>query len=284
MRTATVNHVSNLAVRRIVCGLIAASMIFVGRPAVADRRDDDRRDDDRSERSERSERGERSDRGGRSEGGDRSRWSERSRGGDRSKSSERSQSLDRMKAFQRSEPSAGASSGGGLPTFDEIAEYVEATLESKKDYEKGDLITQSDVAAIIARLEQAGLPVRVKQDGFDPLLPDSHKLVAVLRTKEGAAFVRQLKNSDVLDRMARLAEFAEGLDLVQKIVASGDVKYALLLDDQQVCQDLEAKYFGNPSMANFAVLSGKAYDSDQFLEHLELLYDLTVNNIARPVE
>lgn len=169
------------------------------------------------------------------------------------------------------------------PPFAEVAAAAKDHFATLKDYKRGDLITQRDVDPLLKRLHGMGFDVRAKEEGVQVLLAEQDPLVRLLRTGKGKEFMRALSAyPQALDRMARLAKFAEGRALVTKLVGNHDLKGVAELCSFEGARRLEAAFFNQLCMRNFDVESGFAYTEEQYLSHLRTMHLLAEKNLSRP--
>lgn len=173
-----------------------------------------------------------------------------------------------------------------VPPFALVEQVVARELAKKPGYKSGDLITRGDVAGVKPQLEKLGFHVDKTSKGLEVLLPDDHPLAAAFRTPQGAALAAKIKNLELaLDRMDRLCHFADGLDLVRKIVVAPNALEVI----EQICapesvQGLAAKFPNEPACQVLDIPSGRAFTQRQYLEHLRTIHMLAELGLTRPGE
>src|SRR5689334_20221167 len=81
-----------------------------------------------------------------------------------------------------------------LPTLAEVKAIVETQLRARTDYAPGDLISRQEVEPIFNELISRGVPLMDGQEElYDDFVPEKSRLVRMLRTPEGIAFMHQVK-------------------------------------------------------------------------------------------
>lgn len=174
---------------------------------------------------------------------------------------------------------------GAVPTIQDVQKLFESHLAAKPGYHPGDLITQSDVAPVLRRLEQLGFSIRQKQQGVEPLLPEGHPLVQLLRTPAGTKLMRRMQPYGVAyDRMERLLHFRAGQEIVMKIIETQNIEAVAALCTTETADRLEVQFVTEPSCRNFSSLSGRAYTLEQYLEHVRTMHRLNELKLSRPAD
>jgi len=173
-----------------------------------------------------------------------------------------------------------------VPPFSVVEDLVGRELAKKKNYKEGDLITRGDVAGVYPQLEKLGFNARQVSKNLEVLLPDDHMLAVLMRSPQGEALAPQIKNLELaLDRMDRLCHFAEGQDLVRKLVVAPN---ALAVVEQlclpETVQGLSQKYPNEPACQVLDIPSGRAFTQRQYLEHLRTIHMLAQQGLTRPGE
>jgi len=172
-----------------------------------------------------------------------------------------------------------------LPPFAVVQQLAEQHFAKRLNETTGDLITKSDVEPLVDELEKLGFPVRDKEQGIQVVLAEGHWLVRVLRTREGTTLMSQSRHLPAAyDRLERLSRFAEGREMVLKIVGSGNAALVEWLCTPEAARELELRFANEPACRNFDVQSGHAYTAEQYLEHLRTLHLLAERNLSRPGE
>jgi hypothetical protein len=105
----------------------------------------------------------------------------------------------------------------------QVQQIVVAHFGSQTAHSPGDLISQSDVAAIFKKLAEAGWqPVDQKKILADTL-PDENSLVCLLRTSKGRKFMGKVSGFELIyDRMDRVSQVSSGLRNLTAIVGLPD--------------------------------------------------------------
>jgi hypothetical protein len=110
----------------------------------------------------------------------------------------------------------------------EVQQLVADYFSRQVDYRPGDVITQSDVAAVLKNLAAAGWQPPDHQQILASTLSDDNAVASVLRTKRGRRFMRKVSGYEsIYDRMDRLSRVSGGQRTIDAIVRLPDgEKYA----------------------------------------------------------
>jgi hypothetical protein len=105
------------------------------------------------------------------------------------------------------------------PDIGTVTRAVEAYFASQPNYEPGDLITRSQIADVLATLDNAGAPVpnaeKIAQRGLD----DSSFVVRELSTPAGRKFMRKLaQNPGTFAHLDRLSTIPRGETLIRDLL------------------------------------------------------------------
>ena len=95
--------------------------------------------------------------------------------------------------------------------FSEIQKAVEEHFKPTRDFQPGDLITRSDVQAVLGTLASIGWNVPRQDEIVEMALPDDDFLVEQLRSKKGKkVFDRVAKYPGALDKLDRMRQMPKG--------------------------------------------------------------------------
>jgi hypothetical protein len=104
-----------------------------------------------------------------------------------------------------------------------IQAVVVRRLSGDKTYAPGDLISRSRVEPIINELLDLGFHATESEELYDAILPESDRLVRMLKTPGGVKFMRQVsKIPDVYDRLERLSWTEAGRSILNDLIARTD--------------------------------------------------------------
>lgn len=106
-----------------------------------------------------------------------------------------------------------------------VADY----FREQAHYRPGDIITQTDVAAVLKDLAAAGWQPRDGRQILADTLPEGNAVVLNLRTERGRRFMHKVSEYDsIYDRMDRVSQVSGGQRTLDAIVRLPDgEKYAL---------------------------------------------------------
>lgn len=181
-------------------------------------------------------------------------------------------------------PSSARAGGPPLP-FVEVQQLVEGHFAALPDFKEHDLITRGTVDPVLAALHRAGWNVARIEEGVDFYLSDRHALAVQLRTPAGKTLMRNIGGWDnAYDRLARLASFAAGRRLVEKVVQDPNgVEFVKRLCRPEA-SGLLSQFGAESSLQNFDVPSGRIYTKAAFLDHLRTMHLLESKGLRRPSE
>jgi hypothetical protein len=105
------------------------------------------------------------------------------------------------------------------PDFAAIARAIEAWFGSLPDYQPGDLITRSQIATILKKLDAAGVHVPDAASITQLGLANDSFLVRELTTPAGRKFMRKLaRNPSTFAHLDRLSTIPRGEKLVRDLI------------------------------------------------------------------
>lgn len=119
-------------------------------------------------------------------------------------------------------------SGSSLTT-QQIQQVVEGYFAELESYHRGDIISQTDVVAVLQRLGEQGWQPADRQQIVADTLPDANSVVALLRTDKGRRFMHKVSSYRLIyDRLDRISQVSGGQRTIEAIVRLPDgEKYAL---------------------------------------------------------
>jgi len=104
-----------------------------------------------------------------------------------------------------------------------IAQAVESFFASQPDYQKGDLITRSQIEKVIAKFQAAGVKVTDGEQIAKLGLADDSFLVRELSTTEGRRFMRKVaRDAGGYSHLDRLSAIPRGQTIVHDLVRQKD--------------------------------------------------------------
>jgi hypothetical protein len=110
----------------------------------------------------------------------------------------------------------------------EVQQIVARYFSQQSGRQPGDIITQSDVAAVLEELAAAGWQPPDHKQLLASTLPDDGPLVSSLRTQQGRRFMRKVSGYEsIYDRLDRVSQVSGGQRTIDAIVRLPDgEKYA----------------------------------------------------------
>ena len=107
----------------------------------------------------------------------------------------------------------------GFPTFVQVESIVSKELRRLPKYCDGDILSQSQVEPIFAKLKSAGWSIRDRQSILNRVLPDGSFLVRNLRTEKGRVFAQQMARiPNGYDRLDRLSKLSTGHETIGHLI------------------------------------------------------------------
>jgi hypothetical protein len=154
----------------------------------------------------------------------------------------------------------------------EIAQKaVEQYFASLPDYQPGDLITRSQVAAALAKAADAGAKVPHARQILAATLPDNSFLATELSTPTGRKFMRKVaRQQGGFDRLDRLSTISRGQTLVRDLIrgADGD-KFIEYLSTTRGGRKLGSTLAGARQGADLNQPTGRIYTADDLMAAIE---------------
>jgi hypothetical protein len=100
-----------------------------------------------------------------------------------------------------------------------VAQLVDSYFAKLPDYRAGDLISQSQIVAVIRRIDAAGGEVKDARAIVERALPDSSFLIRELSSPAGKKFMREVgKQQGAYSRLDRLSTISGGQKIVRDLV------------------------------------------------------------------
>lgn len=162
----------------------------------------------------------------------------------------------------------------GRPSWTEVEKTVALVLARTLEYQPGDLIARSEVAAVLTTLGEVGFAVPQRDELLGHVADDSEPLVTLLRTKRGRPFMRKVAGIPLgYDRVDRLLRIPDGKKLVSDLIRGpgGDelIRYLATTDGgknmgKQLGGVARGKKFNEPT--------GRIYTEKQLVAVLRAFY------------
>lgn len=105
------------------------------------------------------------------------------------------------------------------PSLPDVQRTVQQYFAAMPDYRPGDIITQSQVRPLLARLKQSGWQLSDGKQILERVPTESEFLVRHLRTSKGLQFMRQIGTiPDTYDRLQRMSRLPRGKLTVSQLI------------------------------------------------------------------
>lgn len=169
-------------------------------------------------------------------------------------------------------PADDPSDGKPIPSFAEVRRTVlEYYEDEERDYKPGDLITQTEVAPLLALLKERGLPLTDGKKILEKVPAKGEFLVDQLSTKNGRKFMRRIsKYPDAYDRLDRLSRLPHGKQTVRDLIRGpGGEKMIEYMTTTEGGKELGKQLSNAPDGKNFNQPTGRIYTVALLLDRLE---------------
>jgi hypothetical protein len=163
------------------------------------------------------------------------------------------------------------------PTFDKVSRAANAYFQSLPDHQPGDLISQRDVRAALAKVVAIGWDVPDPDKLVNLALADNSFVVQQFATPEGRKFMRKLKGeAGTYVRLDRLSKISGGQDTIRTLIhdpAGQDL--IIYMATTSGGKSLGKMMAGTPNGVDLNKPTGRIYTADQFIEELKKVYEAT---------
>ncbi|MDY0165484.1 MAG: hypothetical protein RBS80_03015 [Thermoguttaceae bacterium] len=156
-----------------------------------------------------------------------------------------------------------------------VKSTVQQHFAAIPDFEKGDLITQDQVAAVLAQLEAAGWKVADGPQILSQCLTAKDFLAVQLRSsKQGLVFMRTVSAMPMAyDRLDRLALLPNGKRTIHDMIHKpGGAEMIRYMTTAKGGGELGKMLAHAPSGRDFNKPTGRIYTAEQLLARLETSY------------
>lgn len=162
------------------------------------------------------------------------------------------------------------------PSFDDVTAAVEKACAARKHYRPGDILSQGDWDAVEKDLAAIGWKPRDAAEIRKLFLSDKAFLVSELRTKNGRAFMEDIRRLPAAyDRLDRLSGMAQGKSTVQRLIAGPDgyklLEYMITTPGGNTMGQMLSKDSGGK---NFNQPTGRIYTATELLKRLKSSWEL----------
>ncbi len=168
-----------------------------------------------------------------------------------------------------------ARAGRPLPSFQVVQGVVERHFLTETEYRPGDIITRSQVEAVLVAVDALGWKVPSRDSLMKETLPDRAFLPRSLRTEKGREFMEHIKDDPgAYDRLDRLAMMPQGRETVLALIRGPEGwKMIDYMTRTQGGKNLGLQLSNAPSGHNFNKATGRIYTVDDLLRRLRTLHD-----------
>jgi hypothetical protein len=160
------------------------------------------------------------------------------------------------------------------PSFERVVQGLTAHFRSLPDFQRRDLLSQSQVAAALDAVAAAGWEVPNAKKIVDMALPDNSFLVGELSTQDGKKFMRKIsQNPGTFSRLDRLSRLSQGQKVVSQLIGDdgGDVLITYLATTNGG-RNLGEMLAGTPDGTDLNLPTGRIYTADDLLGVLKKVY------------
>jgi hypothetical protein len=162
-----------------------------------------------------------------------------------------------------------------LPSFEEVEQAVARHFSTRKGYQPGDLIAQSDFDAIMDELKHLGWTPAGADQMRDAVLPDKSLLIQESRSTAGRNFMRRVgHNPQGFDRLEHLSRLINGRQTVQRLIQLPEgYKFMDYMTNTPGGREMGKMLSHDPGGKDFNEPTGRIYTEEQLLKALEQSYD-----------
>jgi hypothetical protein len=175
---------------------------------------------------------------------------------------------------------AGAALAEAPPSFDLVVRALTEYFKSLPDYQRGDLLSQQQVAGALQAVAQVGWDVSDAKQITELALPANSFLVGELATPDGKRFMRKIsKSPGTYSRLDRLSRLSQGQQVVSQLVGDvgGDV-FITYLATTNSGHNLGQMMGGTPNGSDLNLPTGRIYTADDLLAALKKSYKKQFNS------
>jgi len=160
-----------------------------------------------------------------------------------------------------------------LPKFEKIERVVHRTL-AKEDINPGELLSQGNVAEVLAQLKKRGWKVRDEKQIVSSALPDDAYLVKRLARPDAHKFKQQVAQlPGGYDRLDRMSRMSQGRSTVDALVRGPDgYKMIEYMTTSRGGRNLGNSLAQTPRGKDFNKPTGRIYTTSQLVARLKLSY------------
>ena len=165
-----------------------------------------------------------------------------------------------------------------LPSWEDIASYIDRHFQNTPDFEPGDIISESNVEPLLDGLEKLGWTVLNRKEILNSVPKDSDYVVKQLRTKPGYKFMRQISGYPMCyDRLYHLAAIPRGRQQVYDLIRTkGGYEMIEYMTTTQLGKNLGTQLSKIPQGANFNKPTGLIYTATDLKAELQESYAETL--------
>jgi hypothetical protein len=160
------------------------------------------------------------------------------------------------------------------PSFDAVVRALTTYFQSQPDFQRHDLLHQSQVSAALEAVAAAGWEVPAAKKIVELALPDNSFLVGELATPDGKKFMRKIAASPgTYSRLDRMSQLSQGQQFVSQLVgdAGGDTLITYLATTNGG-RNLGEMMAGTPNGTDLNLPTGRIYTADDLLAVLKRSY------------
>ncbi len=174
-----------------------------------------------------------------------------------------------------------ASPQAKTPDFDAVAKVVRSHFASRPGYQDGDLISRSQIDAVLESAAAAGWKVHNGREIVELGLPDNSFLVRELSTPTGRKFMRKIATlPGGYSHLDRLTSIPRGEAIVRELIRKpgGDEMVAYLATTKGG-RRLGKSLSGVRGGADVNKPTGRVYTADDLLDVLQQAYKNRFHNL-----
>ncbi len=162
------------------------------------------------------------------------------------------------------------------PSFAAVTAGVHNVLVRDPEYRSGDLLSASQVTAVLAEVKRLGWQVPDAKRLLERVPSDDEFLTTSLKSEQARSFMRQIaKMHDGYDRVDRLSRMPQGRQTVEKLIQGPDgYKLIEYMTTAKGGKEL-GTMLGSARHTDFNGTTGRIYTEQQLVSELKKLYAAT---------
>jgi hypothetical protein len=161
------------------------------------------------------------------------------------------------------------------PTFAEVKQAVEATLESFPNYKPGRLVVQGQVKRVFEVVRERGWDIPGQGNLLKRIVADGDWLAITLYSEHGRRFMDKVATfPEGYDRLDRLSRIPRGKQTIRDLLRNpGGFTLIQYMTETPQGRNMGRMLSRTPGGAGFNAPTGRMYTAKQLLDELKRAYE-----------